>query len=323
MRGVFDCVGRDQQIVRGGFVCSLLQHCFRFSPKRAGGNGVRPASRARHLPSRGSASWKKRIRSGAWTSVALCTCLRGGLRVPELRGCPSMTRWRWPRRTPGTTDSTDRVAASIGEPPRRAPVPWPSLGRQVHIGGQVETAERALAEELFQQRDRPHQLQAMVSRYGDPIADLADLRRRLTIVRTEIGHTPISCPDDWAAIRVHPEYIEYWTVAATPCTTAACWNGRATDGARYVSRHSFRPPVRRPSPRSAGLTASRRPGVIARFPYAPGTPFAGPEAARRQRALGSRLRSRRGGDGDPPALRGSQRGACNSGAAGMHRIGAA
>lgn len=54
----------------------------------------------------------------------------------------------------------------------------------------------------------------MVSRQGDPIADLAELRRRLTIVRTEIGDAPISCPDDRAAIRVHPEYIEYWTAAA-------------------------------------------------------------------------------------------------------------
>jgi pyridoxamine 5'-phosphate oxidase len=113
-----------------------------------------------------------------------------------------------------TTAMWTRKARDLSENPRVALLfHWPSLGRQVHIGGQVETAERALAEELFQQRDRPHQLQAMVSHQGDPIGDLAELRRRLTIVRAEIGDAPISCPDDWAAIRVHPEHIEYWTAA--------------------------------------------------------------------------------------------------------------
>jgi pyridoxamine 5'-phosphate oxidase len=63
---------------------------------------------------------------------------------------------------------------------------WPSLGRQVHVGGRAEIAERALAEEIFAARDRPDQLQSMVSRQGEPIVDLAALRERLTRVREEI-----------------------------------------------------------------------------------------------------------------------------------------
>jgi pyridoxamine 5'-phosphate oxidase len=113
-----------------------------------------------------------------------------------------------------TTAMWTRKARDLRENPRVALLfHWPSLGRQVHVGGRAETAERALAEELFARRDRPHQLQSMVSRQGEPIPDLAELRRQLAFVRTDVGDGPISCPDDWAAIRVRPEYIEYWTAA--------------------------------------------------------------------------------------------------------------
>ena len=90
---------------------------------------------------------------------------------------------------------------------------WPSLGRQAQVGGRVELAERSLAEALFAQRDRPHQLQSMVSRQGKPIAGLAPLRERLADVRREIGDGPVPCPEDWAAMRLRPEYIEYWVAA--------------------------------------------------------------------------------------------------------------
>jgi pyridoxine/pyridoxamine 5'-phosphate oxidase len=60
-------------------------------------------------------------------------------------------------------------------------VDWPSLGRQVHVGGQAEIAERALAEEIFAEPDRHHRLQSLACRQGEPIADLpacADGRAR-------------------------------------------------------------------------------------------------------------------------------------------------
>lgn len=90
---------------------------------------------------------------------------------------------------------------------------WQSLGRQVHVGGRAEIAERALAEEIFAERDRPHQLQSMASRQGEPIADLAALRERLTLVREEIGDGPVPCPDDGAAVRVRAEFVEYWSAS--------------------------------------------------------------------------------------------------------------
>ena len=90
---------------------------------------------------------------------------------------------------------------------------WPSLGRQVHLGGRVEPCDRDLAEEIFSERDRPHQLQSLVSRQGVPIADLTPLRARLALVRREVGDGPVPCPDDWGALRIRPEFVEFWSAA--------------------------------------------------------------------------------------------------------------
>lgn len=89
---------------------------------------------------------------------------------------------------------------------------WPSLGRQAHVAGRAELAERALAEELFAERDLFHQLQTGVSRQGEPIEDLAPLRDRLDHL-AQVQETAPACPPDWGALRVRPEAIELWSEA--------------------------------------------------------------------------------------------------------------
>lgn len=86
---------------------------------------------------------------------------------------------------------------------------WPGLGRQVHITGEAVLAERALAEKLFAQRDPFHQLQTVVSRQGEPIDDLDELRDRLAHL-AEVQETAPVCPEDWGALRVRPGAIELW-----------------------------------------------------------------------------------------------------------------
>jgi pyridoxamine 5'-phosphate oxidase len=86
---------------------------------------------------------------------------------------------------------------------------WPSLGRQVHITGEAAFADRALAEELFGERDVAHRLQTIVSRQGEPIDDLGPLRDRLAHL-VEVQEAPPACPEDWGALRVLPETIELW-----------------------------------------------------------------------------------------------------------------
>ena len=114
-----------------------------------------------------------------------------------------------------TTALWTRKARELRENPYVALViHWPSLGRQVQVAGRAEPAERALAEELFARRDRPHQLQALVARQGEPIADLEPMRARLAAVREEVGDDPVPCPPDWGALRVRPHAIEYWSASA-------------------------------------------------------------------------------------------------------------
>lgn len=89
---------------------------------------------------------------------------------------------------------------------------WPVLGRQVHITGEASLAERAIAEELFAQRDLLHQLQTVVSRQGEPIDDLDHLRDRLAHL-AQVQETAPACPEDWGALRVRPRTIELWSEA--------------------------------------------------------------------------------------------------------------
>ncbi len=86
---------------------------------------------------------------------------------------------------------------------------WPSLGRQVHVAGDAELAERALADELFAERDAAHQVQTLVSRQGEPIDDLAPLQARHAHL-LEAMEAPPACPPDWGAIRVRPQAVEFW-----------------------------------------------------------------------------------------------------------------
>jgi pyridoxamine 5'-phosphate oxidase len=89
---------------------------------------------------------------------------------------------------------------------------WPSVGRQVHVMGQARIAERQLAVELFAERPLSHQLQALVSRQGEPIEDLEPLCARHAHLMGAM-EAPPPCPSEWGAIRVAPETVEFWEQA--------------------------------------------------------------------------------------------------------------
>ena len=91
---------------------------------------------------------------------------------------------------------------------------WPELGRQAHVAGTVAIGSRALAEELYAERDPLHQLQTLVSRQGEPIEaeELETMRARLTHL-VEVQEAPPRCPDDWGALVVSPDAVELWSEA--------------------------------------------------------------------------------------------------------------
>lgn len=89
---------------------------------------------------------------------------------------------------------------------------WPELGRQAQISGTVAVGSRALAEELYAERDPLHQLQTIVSRQGEPIdaTELEEMRARLAHLDA-VQEAPPRCPDDWGALVVTPEIVELWS----------------------------------------------------------------------------------------------------------------
>lgn len=90
---------------------------------------------------------------------------------------------------------------------------WPAIGRQVHVVGRAALAERELALELFSERELSHQVQTLVSRQGETIADLEALRARHAHLM-DVLEAPPACPPDWGAIRVLPDALEFWSQAA-------------------------------------------------------------------------------------------------------------
>ncbi len=109
---------------------------------------------------------------------------------------------------------------------------WPSVGRQVHVAGRAIVAERELAVELFAQRERSHQVQALVSRQGEPIEDIEPLRARHAHLMG-VMESPPKCPQDWGAIRVVPEAVEFWTQAPDRMHDRLLY-GRTVDGWRVT-----------------------------------------------------------------------------------------
>lgn len=87
---------------------------------------------------------------------------------------------------------------------------WPTLGRQLHATGEALVAERTLADELFAGRELSRQLQAIVSRQGEPIEDLQRLRDRHAHLM-KVTEVPPACPPDWGAVRILPNLLEFWS----------------------------------------------------------------------------------------------------------------
>lgn len=86
---------------------------------------------------------------------------------------------------------------------------WPTVGRQVHVTGRAEVAERELAVALFEERDLANRLQTVVSRQGEPIESVEPLRARHAHLMSA-ADSPPECPADWGALRVRPDAIEFW-----------------------------------------------------------------------------------------------------------------
>ncbi|HEY6431172.1 MAG TPA: pyridoxamine 5'-phosphate oxidase [Acetobacteraceae bacterium] len=109
------------------------------------------------------------------------------------------------------TNIESRKADELSANPRAALLfHWKSLARQIRIEGRVQPASPAEADAYFASRARISRLGAWASDQSRPLADRAELERRLAECEARFSGDDIPRPPHWAGYRVVPERFEFW-----------------------------------------------------------------------------------------------------------------
>ena len=87
---------------------------------------------------------------------------------------------------------------------------WKSLGRQIRIEGSVEHVTDAEADIYYASRPRVSRLGAWASDQSRPLANRAELERRLAEYDAKYPGETIPRPPHWSGYRVIPTYFEFW-----------------------------------------------------------------------------------------------------------------
>lgn len=91
---------------------------------------------------------------------------------------------------------------------------WHETDRQVRIRGEVEKLPEDESDAYFATRDRHSRLGAWASPQSRPVADRAELERRLAEVAERFGGLesgdPIPRPPYWGGYLLRPREIEFW-----------------------------------------------------------------------------------------------------------------
>lgn len=88
---------------------------------------------------------------------------------------------------------------------------WPSLQRQVRVGGIATRITEEESDTYFHSRPRGSQIGAAVSPQSQEIPDRAWLEGRFALAEDalERGET-LERPDNWGGFRIEPESLEFW-----------------------------------------------------------------------------------------------------------------
>ena len=87
---------------------------------------------------------------------------------------------------------------------------WLQLHRQVRIRGRVSSAEDSVSDEYFAGRPRASQIGAWASPQSRPIADRAELDRRIDDVESRFAGVQVPRPPHWGGYVVSVDRAEFW-----------------------------------------------------------------------------------------------------------------
>jgi len=109
------------------------------------------------------------------------------------------------------TNHGSRKGQELAVNPRASfTVLWRELDRQICVGGRVAQLPPASSDAYFATRPREAQLGAWASRQSQPIAERAELERRLEEAAQRFEDADIPRPSFWGGYLLTPDEVEFW-----------------------------------------------------------------------------------------------------------------
>jgi pyridoxamine 5'-phosphate oxidase len=108
------------------------------------------------------------------------------------------------------TDSESRKGRELADNPVAAAVfLWPALRREVRLEGTVTMAGNDEADAVMAERPAEAKTPLWAWRQGEPVADAAELERRLERARASL-QAGVPRPPYWVGYRLAPDVAEFW-----------------------------------------------------------------------------------------------------------------